>query len=179
MSPRSLSCAEALGLADERHDRDLAPDEAAALSAHLTSCASCRTAAAGSDRVHGGLLAMDAPAPSSFFTDEVVARLDRAPGPRTAAEPAPVSGRLLRGATALAGTGVVAALAVLVLPLDAAAETVGTLVPSAAVPLPAVPPVVTSLVESASAWLPPWAAAVGAAAAVAGILLQAALFRRR
>lgn len=176
MSGPSLSCAEALALADERHDRTLSREEDAALHRHLASCAACRAEAAAGDRVHAALLGEEAPPTAITFTDEVVSRLDRAPGPRTAG--APASGRLLRGIAALAGTGAVAALAVLVLPLDAAAESVRTLVPEApSIPLPEVPPEVASFVGDLAGVLPSWAFALGATASLAA--MAAFLVRRR
>ena len=179
MSRRSLSCAEALGLADEGHDRPLPPEQEEALRGHLDACGPCRAAAAGSERVHGALLAMEAPPASGSFTDEVVARLDRGPPRKDAPAPRSLASPWLRGAAALVGTGAVASLAVLVLPLDAAADGVGALVPAAAPALPAVPPELASFLAGLQGLLPPWAAGALAALAVAAGLLQVGASRRR
>ncbi len=181
MRSRRLPCDEARGLLDERLDRPLRPEETTALDAHLASCASCLAASADLDRVHhllGGTTSMD---PGPAFSERVVAALDRGPGMGIRRGPGTRSReRMLLGALSVLGTAAVAALAVAVLPIDAAAASVADLVPGLPAPaLPEIPPQAAGLFGEFTAWMPPWASAAGAAAALLAAAAQVASIRRR
>jgi hypothetical protein len=182
VTDRPLPCEEARALLDEGFDRALAPAEAEALRAHLDGCASCRDEAAAAERVHRALASMVPPDPGPAFADRVVGALDRAPGGSPDGVPGDLAARgsrLLRGLVAVAGTAAVAALAIAVLPLDAAAATVGDLLPRVPAPaLPAIPVAAADMVAGLPGLLPPWAAALGALAAAAAAAVPVAALRR-
>ncbi len=183
MTARPLPCEEARVLLDERLDRPLAEAEEEALLLHLEACAACRESAAGLDAVHGALAAMAPADPGDSFGGRVVAALDRAPGaPRrgAAADSVPAGVRLLRGLVAAAGTGGFVALAVAILPLDAAASTMGGLVPAIPAPaLPVLPEGAADLFAGLHGAVPPWAAAAGALLAAAAAAIPVVALRRR
>jgi len=189
VTPRSIPCEEARALLDERLDAPLPEAEGNALRAHLARCAACRDEAAALDRVHAALLSMDPSDPGPAFTDRVVGSLDRAPGAPAAAAPEPAAARLLRGLVAASGTCAVAALALAVLPFDAAAATIEGLVPGVpASSLPAIPAGAAGLISGLPdllpaaallpSWLPPWGAALGALLAAAAAAVPVATLRR-
>ncbi len=186
MTGRTIPCEEARGLLDERLDRDLGGAEEGALVRHLASCASCREEASALEAVHRSLAAMGPPDPGEAFTDRVVAALDRAPGGPSPAgsgpagsAPAPAGLRLLRGLVVAAGTGAFVALAVAVIPIDAAAATVGGLVPAIpAAAIPAFPAAAADLFAGLPGLVPAWAAALGALVAATAAAVPVAALRR-
>jgi hypothetical protein len=170
-----LPCEEARALLDEGFDRPLAPGEEEALRGHLAACAACREDASAAERIHLALASMTAPDPGPSFSDRVVAALDRAPGADGARAPSGADGPgLLRGLVAAAGTAAVAALAVAVLPLDAAAASVEGLLPRVPVPsLPELPAGAGRLLAGLPDLLPPWAAALAGLVAAAAVPVTA------
>ncbi len=167
MTGRPLPCEEARALLDEGLDRALDPAEEAALAAHLRGCAACRSEAAALAAVDGALRGMEGAELGPSFSDGVIAALDRAPGGAPGSPPAPLRVRVLRAVVAAGGTAAVVALAMAVLPVEAAASTVATMVPS--LPAPPIPEVLAGF-SGIGALLPAWAAAAGSvlAAAAAG-----------
>jgi hypothetical protein len=190
VTDRPVPCEEARGLLDERLDRPLDEAEEGALLLHLAGCASCREEAVALESVHASLSGMEPADPGAAFTDRVVAALDRAPGGGPGvgrgggAVPAPAGIRLLRGLVAAAGTTAFVALAVAVFPIDAAASTMGGLVPEIPVPgilapaLPALPAAAADLFAGLPGLVPPWAAALGALLAAAAAAVPVAALRR-
>ena len=174
MTARPIPCEEARALLDERLDRALAGADATALRVHLDGCAACREEAAALAAVDGALRAGGIADPGPAFSARVVAALDRGPG---GAPAAPAGGTTVGGLVSVAGTAAFAALALVLLPFDAAAGTVTGLVPEIAlreIAAPAIPEVLDLL----GRMLPAWAAAAGALIALGGAAAQVALLRR-
>jgi len=74
---------EAGDLLSEYRDGELSPDQSRGIAAHLESCADCRRALAGFERLGAALFAPPAPPDPEAFTRAVMARVS-APEPELA-----------------------------------------------------------------------------------------------